>query len=211
MLTKVPAGKLYRFDRESRAIAVRLAGRLGIDTNLNVNALPGSLSDVAGESDALLEAARCWDIAPERLILEVTEQEAVDDSSRFAEVIDEYRALGVGLAIDDFGAGYSGLNLLADFQPDVIKLDMKLVRGIQSHGPRQSIARALALVCGELGIEVVAEGIETVDEFRWLRDLGVELFQGYLFGRPAFEVLGSATIPEAGNAGLVPPAAALLA
>jgi len=71
----------------------------------------------------------------------------------------------------------------------MIKLDMNLVRGIGHRGPRQSIARAIAMVCNDLGIDVIAEGIETQDEFTWFRDEGVRLFQGYYFAKPAFEAL----------------------
>jgi EAL domain-containing protein (putative c-di-GMP-specific phosphodiesterase class I) len=112
------------------------------------------------------------------------------------QLLNRYRGQGVRLAIDDFGAGYSGLNLLADFQPDLIKLDMHLVRDIDRAGPRQAIARAVLQVCDDLGIEVIAEGVETVGEYHWLRRVGVRLFQGYLLGRPAFESLCMPVFPD---------------
>ncbi|MGI8548679.1 MAG: EAL domain-containing protein, partial [Gemmatimonadaceae bacterium] len=99
-------------------------------------------------------------------------------------------------AIDDFGAGHSGLNLLAYFQPDMIKLDRNLLRGIESRGPRQSITRAIVMVCTDLGIDIVAEGVETVEEFAWLEHAGVRLFQGYLFAKPGFESLPLARYPQ---------------
>ena len=117
----------------------------------------------------------------------MTEREGIVDQASFAELINEYRGLGLKVALDDFGAGYSGLNLLSNFQPDQIKLDMSLIRGIERHGPRQAIARAIGQVCFELGIDVIAEGIETVEEYGWLANAGVRLFQGYLFAKPAFE------------------------
>jgi EAL domain-containing protein (putative c-di-GMP-specific phosphodiesterase class I) len=100
------------------------------------------------------------------------------------------------VAIDDFGAGYSGLNLLADFQPDQIKLDMKLVRGIERHGPRQAIVRAIDQACQDLGIDVIAEGVETVEEYAWLANQGIKLFQGYLFAKPAFESFPPVHYPQ---------------
>jgi EAL domain-containing protein (putative c-di-GMP-specific phosphodiesterase class I) len=100
------------------------------------------------------------------------------------------------VAIDDFGAGFSGLNLLAEFQPDMIKLDMNLLRHIESRSPRQSIVRAIITVCNDLGIDVVAEGVETADEFSWLENEGVRLFQGYLFARPEFECFPVAHFPH---------------
>ena len=94
-------------------------------------------------------------------------------------------------AIDDFGAGYAGLNLLAEFQPDIVKLDMALVRGIDTNLPRQAIIAGILGICRMLNVRVIGEGIETVGEMQTLRDLGVELMQGYLFARPAFEELPS--------------------
>jgi blue light- and temperature-responsive anti-repressor len=84
----------------------------------------------------------------------------------------------------------------ADFQPDLIKLDMHLVRDIDRAGARQAIARKILQVCDDLGIEVIAEGVETAEEYDWFRRLGVRLFQGYLIGRPVFESLSLATFPE---------------
>ena len=92
--------------------------------------------------------------------------------------------------------GYSGLNLLSNFQPDQIKLDMGLLYGIESHSPRQSIVRAILQVCRDLEIDVIAEGVETVGQYAWLANAGVKLFQGYLFARPAFESFPLVHYPE---------------
>lgn len=96
---------------------------------------------------------------------------------------------GTVIAIDDFGAGYSGLNLLADIQPDWIKLDMYLLRNIEQHGARQSIVKAICSVCLDLGIDVLAEGVETLEELRFLEKLDISLYQGYFFAKPGFETL----------------------
>jgi EAL domain-containing protein (putative c-di-GMP-specific phosphodiesterase class I) len=130
--------------------------------------MPQALHSSAASILSTLDAANRAHLPIERVILEVTEGEAISDQVRFAETINEYRGLGLKVAIDDFGAGYSGLNLLANFQPDQIKLDMTLMRGIERHGPRQAIVRAIAQVCYELGIDVIAEGVETLEEYRWL-------------------------------------------
>ena len=78
------------------------------------------------------------------------------------------------------------MKLLSDFQPDFIKIDMDLIRNVDTNTPRQAIVRSLVLLCKELGIQVVAEGIETVGERDFLRDAGIRLMQGYLFAKPAF-------------------------
>jgi EAL domain-containing protein (putative c-di-GMP-specific phosphodiesterase class I) len=86
--------------------------------------------------------------------------------------------------------------LLSNFQPDQIKLDMALIRGIECHGPRQAIVRAIGQVCVELGIDVIAEGVETVEEYSWLESAGLQLFQGYLFATPAFEAFPQVHYPQ---------------
>ena len=95
-----------------------------------------------------------------------------------------YRALSCAV-----GAGYAGLNLLADVHTDLVKLDMALIRNIDKDKGRRAIARGIIQVCRELSMQVIAEGIETYEELNTLGELGVELFQGYYFARPAFQAL----------------------
>jgi EAL domain-containing protein (putative c-di-GMP-specific phosphodiesterase class I) len=122
----------------------------------------------------------------ERIIFEVTEGERIEDGPWFAEILREYKRCGFKTAIDDFGAGYAGMKLLADFQPDMIKIDMDLIRNIQADRARQAIVRSLVRLCEEMAIQVIAEGIETPAERDWLYDSGIHLMQGYLFAKPAF-------------------------
>ena len=197
ILGQVPADRLLEFDQKARIEAIGLAVRLGIVSRLNLNFMPQSLYSRASILTTL-EAADRFHLPIDRLVLEVTEGAVIDDQAQFAEVINEYRGLGLKVAIDDFGSGYSGLNLLTDFQPDQIKLDMKLVRGIEHHGPRQAIVRAIDQVCRDLGIDVIAEGVETVEEYAWLANAGVQLFQGYLFAKPAFESFPPVHYPQNG-------------
>jgi EAL domain-containing protein (putative c-di-GMP-specific phosphodiesterase class I) len=188
---RVGADDLGAFDRASQLRALRLAGRLGLDTHLSLNTLPQTITASRPILTDLLATAGGVSVDQSRIVLEITESEAVVDLARFGRAVDDCRGAGLKLALDDFGAGYSGLNLLADFQPDMIKLDMNLVRSIESRGPRQSIVRAIQSVCEDLGIDVIAEGVETRDELEWLRGAGIRLFQGFLFARPAFEALVS--------------------
>jgi EAL domain-containing protein (putative c-di-GMP-specific phosphodiesterase class I) len=192
---RVPRDELHSFDQESRVAAIELASRLRLPCNLNLNFLPRSLYTSPASVRSALEAAERCGIAPDRLVLEITEGEVIDDHAAFAQVVNEFRRCGLQLAIDDFGAGYAGLTMLADFQPDLLKLDMTLVRGIESRGPRQAIVRAIMQACVDLGIDVIAEGVETLEEYRWFENAGVTLFQGYLFGRPLFEGLPGLLIP----------------
>jgi EAL domain-containing protein (putative c-di-GMP-specific phosphodiesterase class I) len=181
--------RLYDFDRQARISAIALAASLGIGASLSLNFLPKSLDTLPDAVSSTIDAAHAASIPLQRIILEVTENEVVHDPGRFATTMNIYRAQGLQFAIDDFGAGYSGLNLLADFQPDIVKLDMQLVRNIDSKGPRQAIVRAVIQACDDLGIDVLAEGVESEAEQRWFQRNGVRLFQGYFFARPAFEAL----------------------
>jgi blue light- and temperature-responsive anti-repressor len=195
VLQAVPTDQKYAFDQHSRVAAIALAMRLGLAGHLNLNVLPNALFTSDDAIVSTINAAQQHGLPLERVVLEVTEGEAVTDYARLAQLLNQYRSLGLKVAIDDFGAGYSGLNMLADFQPDQVKIDMNLVRGIESHGPRQAIVRAVCQVCLELGIDVIAEGVETDAEYRWFRQQGVHLFQGWLFARPAFESLPAAFFP----------------
>jgi EAL domain-containing protein (putative c-di-GMP-specific phosphodiesterase class I) len=196
ILHQVPGDRMHLFDEKARTEAISLATRLGITCDLNLNFLPRSLYASTTAVLSTIEAANRNRLPISRIVLEVTEGEVIVDTAHFAELINEYRGLGVKLAIDDFGAGYSGLNLLVNFQPDQIKLDMFLVRGIDGHGPRQAIVRAIDQVCGDLGIDVIAEGVETIEEHEWLANHGVRLFQGYLFAKPGFESFPPVHYPE---------------
>jgi EAL domain-containing protein (putative c-di-GMP-specific phosphodiesterase class I) len=104
---------------------------------------------------------------------------------------------GFTTAIDDFGAGHAGLGLLVDFQPDLIKIDMKLIRGIDTSPARQAVVSGIVAIARELSILVLAEGIETESEFLVLKAAGVRLFQGYWFAKPAFEQLPEVRVPVA--------------
>ena len=124
-------------------------------------------------------------------MFEFTEVEQVEDSAHIKRVIEYYQSLGFITATDDFGSGYSGLNLLADFQSNIIKLDMNLIRDIHLNKARQTIVSHCIAMFEELNITTLAEGIETIEEYQWLRQAGVSLMQGYLFARPGFESLPS--------------------
>jgi EAL domain-containing protein (putative c-di-GMP-specific phosphodiesterase class I) len=120
-----------------------------------------------------------------RTVLELTERAAIDGIDDIAERIARLRQLGFRIAVDDIGAGYSGLNSFATVQPDFVKLDITLVRGLDTDPVRRRLVRLLAELCNDLGIFVVAEGVETPAERDALIELGIDLLQGYLFARPA--------------------------
>ena len=200
VLARVTRRNRYAFDQSCRRTAIELAARLGIVERgvcLSINFIPGAMYEPENCVRATLAAARRAKLPADRLIFEVTEGEEVMEPLHLAKIFAVYRRHGFLPAIDDFGAGYAGLNLLAEFQPNIIKLDRKLIQDIDASRPKQSIVRGVLSVCRDLAITPIAEGVETEAEYRTLRDLGIDLFQGYLFGRPSFEALEEPTFPDA--------------
>jgi EAL domain-containing protein (putative c-di-GMP-specific phosphodiesterase class I) len=187
ILSRIDPVNRYRFDQACRIRAVQLAAKFGIQSSISINFMPNAVYRPENCIQTTLAAAKSYNFPVNRIIFEITENERVVDPTHLREIIQEYKRRGFRTAIDDFGAGYSGLNLLADVQTDLIKLDMALVRGIDQDKTRQTIVKAILRVCQELKIQPIAEGIETYEEFGFLQDCGVELFQGYYFARPAFE------------------------
>ncbi len=199
VLDKVTARNRYAFDQSCRITAIRLAAQLGLPdrgASLSINFIPGAMYEPRNCIRATLAAARKYGFPLDRLIFEVTEGERVNDEEKLREIFAVYAEHGFRTAIDDFGAGYSGLSLLSEFHPRIIKLDMGLIRGIDRDPARLAIVRGVISMCQEMGIVIIAEGIETVAEYRVLVNLGVCLHQGYLFARPAFEALPDVHYPE---------------
>ena len=191
ILDQVTDANRFAFDQRCRVRAVELAAKLGVTCRLNINFMPNAVYEPNRCLRSTFEAAASFGFPIERIVFETTEDERVRDPAHLKAIMAAYKHQGFMTAIDDFGAGYAGLNLLAEFQPDIVKLDMALVRGIDTNLPRQAIIAGILGICRMLDVRVIAEGIETVGEMQTLRDLGVELMQGYLFARPAFEELPS--------------------
>jgi len=186
----------YRFDQCCRVKAIELAARLGIGDYLSINFMPNAVYKPELCIRTTLAAAAKWGFPTDRIIFEITEGERIENPEHLKNIIKHYQKIGFKTAIDDFGAGFAGLNLLADFRTDIVKLDMALVRDIDTSLPRRAIIRGIMQVAEELSTQVIAEGVETIAEWQCLEDLGVEYFQGFLFARPSFESLAEITIPE---------------
>ncbi|HEK1767591.1 TPA: EAL domain-containing protein [Pseudomonas putida] len=193
ILAKVSPDNLYRFDQACRVKAIEQAAALGLgrhaDCKLSINFLPNAVYRASTCIRATLEATRTFDFPANQLMFEVTEGERIDDTEHLKAIFKEYGRQGFTTAIDDFGSGYSGLNLLAEFQPDVLKLDMALTRRISQDPVRQAIVAGIVLVAERLGITLIAEGIETDAECQALAALGIDLMQGFLFARPQVNAL----------------------
>ncbi|WP_093020992.1 EAL domain-containing protein [Sphingobium sp. YR768] len=199
VLARVTPQNRYAFDQQCRVAAIEGAVAAGIlDTNarLSINFLPNAVYSPVACIQLTLKTAKRTGFPTDRLIFEFTENEQIADTDHVQTIVDSYRKMGFGTAIDDFGAGHAGLGLLAKFQTDYIKLDMDLVRGLDTSMPRRLIVEGVLRIARSLGITVIAEGIETVGEYEALRTLGVRYIQGYLLARPGFKVLPEAALPE---------------
>jgi EAL domain-containing protein (putative c-di-GMP-specific phosphodiesterase class I) len=192
VLAQVTAENRYAFDQQCRVAAIEgavAAGLLETDARLSINFLPNAVYSPKACIQLTLRTAQATGLPTDRLMFEFTENEEMDDPAHVMNIVETYRQMGFTTALDDFGAGYAGLGLLARFQPDVIKLDMALLRGIDASEPRRLIVDAMVGLCRKLGVAVIAEGIETRGELDAVRALGVELVQGYLLAKPAFRAL----------------------
>ena len=189
VLARVAPQQRFAFHEACRVRAIEMAAALGMESKLSLNVMP---NDVAGQEEcfrtAMAAAKRC-NFPVQRLMFEITEGERVEDLPGLAAAFRTFKRYGFTSAIDDFGSAYAGFELLAAFQPDVVKIDMSLVRDIHVDPVRLTIVKGFVATCGELGIRVIAEGVEAAEEARMLRTLGVELFQGFLFARPTIGAL----------------------
>ncbi|OYY68965.1 EAL domain-containing protein [Sphingomonas sp. 28-63-12] len=188
----------YAFDQQCRVAAIKGAAAAGIlssDARLSINFLPNAVYSPIACIQLTLKTAAQTNFPTDRLIFEFTESEKMGDPDHVASIIACYQKMGFGTAIDDFGAGYAGLNLLARFQTDLIKLDMALIRDLDASLPRRLIVDSVVKLCQALGIRVIAEGVETIDELNVLRAMGVQLFQGHLFARATLRQLPAFTLP----------------
>jgi EAL domain-containing protein (putative c-di-GMP-specific phosphodiesterase class I) len=193
VLAQVDEDNRYHFDQRCRTVAIEQAASLSLSGFLSINFMPNAVYQPEACIRSTFEAAEKFQFASDRIIFETVEGENIISRSHLVDIFKAYRRFGFQTAIDDFGAGYSGLTLLADFQPDLIKLDMELVRGIDTSSARQSIVRGVLSMCRDLGIRVIAEGIETIGERDFFAANGVTLMQGYLFAKPAFRAIPEAT------------------
>ena len=192
ILSRVTSVNRYAFDQACRVQAIEsalTAGLMDSDARLSINFLPNAVYSPMACIQLTLRTAQAVGMPIDRLIFEFTENEQMGSPDHVASIIDTYKQIGFSVAIDDFGAGHSGLDMFARFVPDEIKLDMELVRGIDTDARRRAIVRSVVSMCRELDTLLIAEGIETAAEAKALRDLGVRYHQGYWYARPALESL----------------------
>ena len=177
------ADLLFQLDRAARLTAIREAVAHGIREKLFINFNPSSIYDPTYCLKSTISAIEEAAIEPSRVVFEVVESDQVDID--LLGIVKSYRRAGFQVALDDLGAGYGSLNLLSGLQPDVVKLDMRLVRDVDSDHYKAGITSKLLEMARKLGIATIAEGIESEAEWRWFRDHGADYVQGYYIARPS--------------------------
>jgi len=176
-------GLLFELDCLCRRKGLFGAQGLAPGKKLFLNCLPSAIHDPGFREDRLRDTLDSMGLAPQDVVFEISEKESIENFEVFREVRDYYRMLGFGIALDDVGAGYAGLETVMELQPDFIKLDLSLVRGIDSDPHRRELVAALNNVSGKLGARVIGEGVSTEAELATLADLGIPYAQGWLLGR----------------------------
>jgi EAL domain-containing protein (putative c-di-GMP-specific phosphodiesterase class I) len=136
------------------------------------------------EDETLAAPTGAFSQLASRIVLEITERSSLDEIPEARGMVERLRGLGFRIAIDDLGAGYAGLNSFAVLEPDFVKLDMSLVRDVDRSPVKQKLIRSMSHLCRDMGVKVVAEGIETVQERDAVIELGCDLLQGYLLAKP---------------------------
>lgn len=171
-------GKVHQLGRVVRAAVAKAAAQAPADALLFVNLHGLELDD----EELFAPESPLSRLAP-RVVLEITERTGLDPAAGPARVA-MLRKLGYRIAVDDLGAGYAALGALASLEPEIVKLDMSLIRDIDRQPTKRRVVAAIATLCRELGGRVVAEGVETASERQVVMDAGIDLIQGYLLATP---------------------------
>lgn len=196
----LPQDALYEADLKSKQVALSMASALGLHTQtLSLNLLPMTLVNVPNAVDFLLTVIEANGFVPEQIVVEFTESEAISRFDEFTHSVRQLKSAGISVTIDHFGAGFAGLQLLAQFQPDRIKINRDLIANVHKSGPRQAIVQAIIKCCASLEIQFCAVGVELAEEWMWLESAGISQFQGHLFASPRLGGIPAVAWPEKKN------------
>lgn len=196
----LPQDALYEADLKSKQVALSMANALGLHTQtLSLNLLPMTLVNVPNAVDFLLTVIEANGFVPEQIVVEFTESEAISRFDEFTYSVNQLKSAGISVTIDHFGAGFAGLQLLAQFQPDRIKINRDLIANVHKSGPRQAIVQAIIKCCASLEIQFCAVGVERAEEWMWLESAGISQFQGHLFASPRLGGIPAVAWPEKKN------------
>jgi len=176
---------VFELDRHCRRRALQTARDLPLPYRLFINVVPASMYDPDFQGTSLIRLLEGLGLSPERIVLEVSEHYAIENYPLFVEALQNFTHLGFSIAVDDIGAGNSGLETIAHLNPRYLKFDMQLVRDIDRSHVKREMARALKTFADKMDSQIIAEGIEREEEKQACVDLGLHYGQGYLLARPA--------------------------
>ncbi len=179
------ADLLFQLDLAARRSAIVGASQHGLTSKIFINFNPTAIYDPAYCLRSTIRTIDELQLSNEQIVFEVVESDDLADTNHLKNIVEYYRKVGFQVALDDLGSGFSSLNLLHELRPDYVKLDMQLIRDVYQDPFKAAITRKLLEVARELGIRTIAEGIETADEYTWLRDHGADYAQGYFIAKPA--------------------------
>jgi len=194
VLSRLRPDMIHAFDRHVRISAIKAARKAMAPDEaalLSLNTMPNAVYDPQTCLRTTLAAAEHHNFPIDRIMFEMTEHEAVKDPDHFAMIVRSYKDMGFITALDDFGSGGAGFSLFAAVMPDIIKLDMELVRNVHISPVKRTMLAGLVEMCDKLNVKIIAEGVEVRAEARALVELGVHLFQGYYFAMPELDQLAS--------------------
>ncbi len=177
-------GLLIELDRLCRLRALLSAGRVPSNARVFVNTLPATIHDPSFRGRPLIDFLGKAQVSPDRIVIEITERLVIDNYAMFREAMNYFVDLGMSFAVDDVGAGYSGLELIARLNPHFLKIDMSLVRDVHTSIVNQAMVSAIVTLSRAIGATVIAEGIQVQEEADVLDNLGVDFGQGFLLARP---------------------------
>lgn len=176
---------LFELDHLCRRQALKSGKNLDPEYKLFINTLPFSIRDPSFQGKYLIDLFEGTDLAPEQIVLEVTERRAIDNYNMFVDAMKYFSDMGCKIAIDDMGAGYSGLEKIVHLRPDYVKLDMSMVRDIDSSFVKQQMLQAFRVMTEKIDARLIAEGIENQKELAKVRQIGVNYVQGFLLAKPS--------------------------
>ncbi len=177
-------GRLAELDLMCRRAVINRFAQLGLPGRLFINVDPYSLVHEHFREGLTLEFVEHSGLNPSQLIIELTETHPVEDMQLMQQAMDHYREMGFRVALDDLGAGYSGLKLWSELRPDIVKIDRHFIQGVDQDRTKQQFVTTILKTATALGCRVITEGVETEREYATLRKIGVEMLQGYYFCRP---------------------------
>jgi EAL domain-containing protein (putative c-di-GMP-specific phosphodiesterase class I) len=175
---------LVELDRLCRARALLSSGRIPSNARIFVNTLPATIRDPQFRGKPLIDFLARAQVSPERIVIEITEKLVIENYSLFRETMAYFTDLGMSFAVDDVGAGYSGLESIARLKPHFLKIDTSLVRDVHSSVVNREMVKAIISLGSGIGSTVIAEGIHTDEESKALQSMGVDYGQGFFLARP---------------------------